>query len=110
MGAIILGEYQPVPIEEAMRLCEAYAKAGCIIVSYDRKYERTNVTTYGVDAASKDWTAMLGDVVGRLFDGTRESHEDFRATPAAQMKEAIDKLTRENADLRQRINRMEAGS
>jgi hypothetical protein len=76
----IMSEYQPVPVAEAKRISDQYAKSMVVILVYDPVYCLTHTTTYGVSAFDKENAAASGEIAARALGsdlGRRQNHDDF---------------------------------
>jgi hypothetical protein len=89
-------EYQPVPVSEASRICDEYAKSMVVILCYDAKFQMTHTTTYGVSAFDKENAAAAGALVTKAIGADlskKQTFEDFHASyDPAVYKQALELL------------------
>lgn len=95
----------PIPVAAAKSIADEYAKSMVAILGYDPGDGRVYCATYGASAIGKDLAAAMGEIavaaVGGVLD-FNQIFEDFRATPAAESKAEIERLTNERDALAKR--------
>lgn len=94
----IEADYQPIPVHEAQRLAESYAKSMVVILAHDPVHEMMHTTTYGADAVEKEIAAEAGKICTAALGGDLNrlhSFEDFHDQYApALLAECLELLRR----------------
>jgi hypothetical protein len=102
-----VSDYVPVPVEAARQIARTYAKQIVVVLSIDKVFSTTHITTYGVAAEDKIVAANIGEELAKEYGGNpRTTFEDFKARTQAEAAETIERLTAELAHVRGERDRL----
>lgn len=109
MSRVQASDCTPIPVAAAKSIADEYAKSLVAILGYDPGDGRVYYATYGASAVGKDLAAAMGEIavtaVGGVLD-FKQTFEDFRATPAAELKAEIERSTKERDALASKVERL----
>lgn len=91
-------EYKPIPVAVAKEIADKFGKSIVVILAFDREWERTHTTTYGVTSFEKENAAAVGEIATQAIGcdlGRKQVFEDFHRDYApAFYKRAVEILRR----------------